>query len=41
MLHACEECETARREHEEHPPEGKACADACAALVKESKKLVG
>lgn len=37
----CEECEKQCRVHEEHQPECKACADACAALVREAKKLPG
>ena len=37
----CEDCEEACRVHEEHQPECKACADACAALVEEAKKLAG
>jgi Cys-rich four helix bundle protein (predicted Tat secretion target) len=36
----CEDCEKACREHEEHQPECKACADACAALIVEARKLV-
>lgn len=37
----CEDCEQECRVHEEHQAECKACADACAALVKEARKLVG
>lgn len=36
----CEECEKQCRVHEEHQPECKACADACADLVREAKKLL-
>jgi len=37
----CEYCEKECRVHEKHQPECKACADACAALIVEAKKLVG
>jgi Cys-rich four helix bundle protein (predicted Tat secretion target) len=36
----CEDCEKECRVHEEHQPECRACADACAALIKEAKKLL-
>jgi Cys-rich four helix bundle protein (predicted Tat secretion target) len=36
----CEECEKQCRVHEDHQPECKACADACADLVREAKKLL-
>jgi Cys-rich four helix bundle protein (predicted Tat secretion target) len=36
----CEGCEKECRVHEQHQPECKACADACAALVREAKKLL-
>jgi Cys-rich four helix bundle protein (predicted Tat secretion target) len=35
----CEDCEKECRVHEEHQPECEACADACAALVKQIRKL--
>jgi Cys-rich four helix bundle protein (predicted Tat secretion target) len=35
----CEHCEKECRVHEAHQPECKACADACAALVKEAKAV--
>lgn len=37
---SCEYCEKECRVHEEHQAECKACADACAALVTEAKKLL-
>lgn len=37
---SCEYCEKECRVHEEHQAECKACADACAALVIEAKKLL-
>lgn len=37
----CEHCEKECRAHEEHQPECKACADACAALIVEAKKVAG
>lgn len=37
----CEDCERECRKHEEHQPECKACADACAALIREAKKVSG
>jgi Cys-rich four helix bundle protein (predicted Tat secretion target) len=36
----CEDCEKECRVHEDHQPECRACADACAALIKEAKKLL-
>ena len=36
----CEDCEKECRVHQEHQPECRACADACAALIKEAKKLL-
>ena len=36
----CEDCEKECRVHEEHQPECRACADACAALITEAKKLL-
>ena len=36
----CEDCEKACREHEEHQPECKACADACAELVRIAKQTL-
>jgi len=36
----CEYCERECRVHEDHQPECKACADACADLIVETKKLV-
>jgi Cys-rich four helix bundle protein (predicted Tat secretion target) len=36
----CEECEKQCREHGEHQPECRECADACADLVREAKKLL-
>lgn len=36
----CEECEKQCRPHEDHQPECKACAEACADLVREAKKLL-
>jgi Cys-rich four helix bundle protein (predicted Tat secretion target) len=36
----CEDCEKECRVHEEHQPECRACADACAAVIKEAKKLL-
>jgi Cys-rich four helix bundle protein (predicted Tat secretion target) len=38
-IQVCEDCEQECRKHEEHQPECKACADACAALVTEARKL--
>jgi Cys-rich four helix bundle protein (predicted Tat secretion target) len=38
-IQVCLDCEEECRKHEEHQAECKACADACAALVKEAKKL--
>lgn len=35
----CDSCEKACREHEEHQAECRECADACAALIREAKKL--
>lgn len=35
----CEDCETVCRKHAEHHAVCKACADSCAAFVKESKTL--
>lgn len=35
----CEHCEKECRRHEEHQPECRACADACAALITEAKKI--
>jgi Cys-rich four helix bundle protein (predicted Tat secretion target) len=37
----CEDCERECRKHEEHQPECKACADACAALIRDAKKVSG
>lgn len=37
----CADCEKVCRKHESHHAVCKACADACAAFVKESKKLSG
>jgi Cys-rich four helix bundle protein (predicted Tat secretion target) len=37
----CADCEKVCRKHESHHEVCKACADACAAFVKESKKLTG
>jgi Cys-rich four helix bundle protein (predicted Tat secretion target) len=36
----CEECEKQCRVHEDHQSECRACADACADLVREAKKLL-
>lgn len=36
----CTDCEKVCREHAEHQKECKECADACAALIEECKKLV-
>ena len=36
----CEDCEKECRVHQEHQPECRACADACAAVIKEAKKLL-
>jgi Cys-rich four helix bundle protein (predicted Tat secretion target) len=36
----CEDCEKECRVHEEHQPECRDCADACAALIKEAKTVV-
>lgn len=36
----CETCEKICREHEEHQKECKACADACAALIQEARKVL-
>jgi len=36
----CEDCEKECRVHQDHQPECRACADACAALIKEAKKLL-
>jgi Cys-rich four helix bundle protein (predicted Tat secretion target) len=36
----CEDCEKECRAHEEHQPECRECADACAALIKEAKKIL-
>ena len=36
----CEDCEKVCREHEEHQPECRECADACAALIKECRQVV-
>lgn len=36
---ACEDCEKECRVHEEHQKECRECADACAALIKEAKKV--
>lgn len=36
----CEDCEKECRAHEEHQPECRDCADACAALIKEAKKAL-
>ena len=36
----CEDCEKECRVHEQHQPECRACADACAALIKEAKKVL-
>lgn len=36
----CEHCEKECRRHEEHQPECRACADACAALIAEAKKVL-
>jgi len=36
----CEDCEKECRVHEEHQPECRDCADACAALIKEAKKVL-
>ena len=36
----CTDCEKVCREHAEHQKECKDCADACAAVIKECKKLV-
>jgi len=35
----CSDCEKVCREHAEHQKECKECADACAAVIKECKKL--
>ena len=35
----CEDCEKECRKHEEHQAECRACADACAALIRDAKKL--
>lgn len=35
----CETCETICREHEKHQVECKECADACAALIREARKV--
>jgi Cys-rich four helix bundle protein (predicted Tat secretion target) len=37
----CEDCERECRKHEDHQAECKACADACAALIRDAKKLSG
>lgn len=39
-IKVCGDCEKECRKHEKHPP-CKACADACAACIKECKKVVG
>lgn len=39
-IKVCGDCEKECRKHEKHPP-CKACADACAACIKECKKIVG
>jgi Cys-rich four helix bundle protein (predicted Tat secretion target) len=36
----CEECEKQCRVHEDHQRECRECADACAELVREAKKLL-
>jgi Cys-rich four helix bundle protein (predicted Tat secretion target) len=36
----CEGCEKECRVHEEHQPECKDCADACAVVIREAKKLL-
>lgn len=36
----CEDCEKECRVHEEHQPECRDCADACATLIKEAKKVL-
>jgi Cys-rich four helix bundle protein (predicted Tat secretion target) len=36
----CEECEKQCRVHEDHQPECRECADACAALVREARKVL-
>jgi Cys-rich four helix bundle protein (predicted Tat secretion target) len=36
----CEHCEKECRVHQDHQPECRACADACAALIVEAKKVV-
>jgi Cys-rich four helix bundle protein (predicted Tat secretion target) len=36
----CEDCEQECRKHEDHQAECKACAEACAALVREARKLL-
>lgn len=38
-IQVCLDCEEECRKHEEHQVECKECADACAALVKEARKL--
>ncbi len=35
----CADCEKACRVHEDHHPECKACAEACAVVVREAKKV--
>jgi Cys-rich four helix bundle protein (predicted Tat secretion target) len=37
----CEGCEKECRIHEQHQPECKDCADACAVVVREARKLLG
>jgi Cys-rich four helix bundle protein (predicted Tat secretion target) len=39
-IEVCEGCELECRKHEDHQPECKACADACAALIQEARKLL-
>lgn len=36
----CEHCEKECRVHQDHQPECRACADACAALIVEAKKVL-
>ncbi len=36
----CDHCEKECRKHEQHQPECRACADACAALIIEAKKVI-
>jgi Cys-rich four helix bundle protein (predicted Tat secretion target) len=38
-IEVCDDCEKECRKHEEHQAECKACADACAALIQEARKL--